>query len=191
MAIKFFANNFVDNSATESMKLMNYAKRIYGNFDTGLDEVLKLQPINYRYNKDNPMNLPDEGNHIGFSAQKVQKVIPEAVTENSEGYLLVNNDPIMWAMLNAIKELMGLGVAEAEKIPSIFESFCAYSSEAAARSIQNPTSENIDALIEKIINKQISADQFVNADITFKEINQIKKLFKKKLVNIHHARIEY
>jgi len=65
------------------------------------------------------------------------------------------------------------------------------SSEAAARSIKNPTSENIDALIEKIINKQISADQYVNADITFKEINQIKKLFKKKLVNIHHARIEY
>ncbi len=65
------------------------------------------------------------------------------------------------------------------------------SSEAAARSIKNPTSENIDALIEKIINKQISADQFVNADITFKEINQIKKLFKKKLVNIHHARVEY
>jgi len=65
------------------------------------------------------------------------------------------------------------------------------SSEAAARSIKNPTSENIDTLIEKIINKQISADQYVNADITFKEINQIKKLFKKKLVNIHHARIEY
>lgn len=65
------------------------------------------------------------------------------------------------------------------------------SSEAAARSIKNPTSENIDALIEKIINKQISADQYVNADITFKEINQIKRLFKKKLVNIHHARIEY
>lgn len=65
------------------------------------------------------------------------------------------------------------------------------SSEAAARSIKNPTSENIDALIEKVINKQISADQYVNADITFKEINQIKRLFKKKLVNIHHARIEY
>jgi prefoldin subunit 5 len=26
------------------------------------------------------------------------------VTENSKGYLLVNNDPIIWAMLNAIKE---------------------------------------------------------------------------------------
>ena len=65
------------------------------------------------------------------------------------------------------------------------------SSEAAARSIKNPSAENIDALIEKIINQQISFDQYVNADITFKEINQIKKLFKKKLVNIHHARIEY
>ena len=80
-------------------------KTILGNFDAGLDEVLKLQPINYRYNKDNPMNLPDEGNHVGFSAQEVQKVIPEAVTENGDGYLLVDNDPIMWTMLNAIKEL--------------------------------------------------------------------------------------
>jgi len=34
----------------------------------------------------------------------VQRAIPEAVTENSKGYLLVNNDPIIWAMLNAIKE---------------------------------------------------------------------------------------
>ena len=41
---------------------------------------------------------------LGFVAQDVQKIIPEAVTENSKGYLLVNNDPILWAMLNAIKQ---------------------------------------------------------------------------------------
>ena len=34
----------------------------------------------------------------------MQKIIPEAVTKNDMGYLLVNNDPIMWTMLNAIKE---------------------------------------------------------------------------------------
>ena len=45
--------------------------------------------------------------------------------------------------------------------------------------------------IEDVINKQITQDQFVNANITFKEITQLKKLFKKKLVNIHHARVEY
>jgi hypothetical protein len=27
-----------------------------------------------------------------------------AVTENGKGYLLVNNDPIIWSMVNAIKE---------------------------------------------------------------------------------------
>jgi hypothetical protein len=34
----------------------------------------------------------------------VQKILPEAVTNNDKDYLLVNNDPIMWTMLNAIKE---------------------------------------------------------------------------------------
>jgi len=34
----------------------------------------------------------------------VEKVIPEAVSANDKGYLLVNNDPILWSMLNAIKE---------------------------------------------------------------------------------------
>jgi hypothetical protein len=65
------------------------------------------------------------------------------------------------------------------------------SAEASARSLKNPTAENIDSLIEKVINKQIEEDQFVNADITLKEITQLKKLFKKKLVNIHHSRLEY
>jgi hypothetical protein len=41
---------------------------------------------------------------VGFAAQAVQKVIPEAVTTSQSGYLMVNNDPILWTMLNAIKE---------------------------------------------------------------------------------------
>ncbi|MEC9209584.1 MAG: HDIG domain-containing metalloprotein [Bacteroidota bacterium] len=65
------------------------------------------------------------------------------------------------------------------------------SAEASARSLKNPTAENIDNLIEIVINKQLKDDQFVNVDLTLKEITQLKKLFKKKLVNIHHARIEY
>ena len=31
-------------------------------------------------------------------------MIPEAVTTTASGYLMVNNDPIIWTMLNAIKE---------------------------------------------------------------------------------------
>ena len=35
MAIQFYADNSIDNSPTESMKLMDYAKRNYGDVDTG------------------------------------------------------------------------------------------------------------------------------------------------------------
>ena len=65
------------------------------------------------------------------------------------------------------------------------------SAEAAARSIKNPTAENIDNLVESVINKQLNEDQFSDADISLKEITKLKNLFKKKLVNIHHQRIEY
>jgi trimeric autotransporter adhesin len=82
-------------------------KTLDGNFNSGLSRILKLNPVRYRYKPDNAMGIHDSEEHVGVVAQEVQKVIPEAVTENSKGYLLVNNDPIIWAMLNAIKEQQG------------------------------------------------------------------------------------
>lgn len=63
--------------------------------------------------------------------------------------------------------------------------------EAASKSLNNPTSIKIDNFVESIINKQIEDDQFLNANITFKEIESIKKVLKRKLANIYHLRIEY
>ncbi len=63
--------------------------------------------------------------------------------------------------------------------------------EAASKSIKDPTALLIDDLVEKIINGQMSNGQFMNSDITFKEIQTIKKVIKKKLNNIYHLRIEY
>jgi hypothetical protein len=79
-------------------------KNIRGRFNTGLNAVMRLQPIRYEYKSNNAVGIKSEGEHIGFGAQAVQKIIPEAVTRNDQGYLLVNNDPIIWSMLNAIKE---------------------------------------------------------------------------------------
>lgn len=79
-------------------------KSLNGSFRSGLSQVLQIHPVRYRYKPDNALGIHDEDEHIGVVAQDVQKVIPEAVTENSKGYLLVNNDPIIWTMLNAIKE---------------------------------------------------------------------------------------
>jgi hypothetical protein len=50
------------------------------------------------------LGIQPVGERIGVTAQAVQQVIPEAVTKNAQGYLMVNNDPIIWTMLNAIKE---------------------------------------------------------------------------------------
>ncbi len=63
--------------------------------------------------------------------------------------------------------------------------------EAASKSLKEPTSSKIDVFVESIINKQIESDQFLNANITFKEIQSIKKVLKHKLANIYHLRIEY
>lgn len=63
--------------------------------------------------------------------------------------------------------------------------------EAASKSLKEPTSAKIDAFVEKIINKQMDEAQFLNADITFKEIQLIKKVLKQKLKNIFHLRVEY
>ena len=63
--------------------------------------------------------------------------------------------------------------------------------EAASKSIKEPTAQLIDDLIEKIVSGQMKNDQFMNADITFKEIETIKKVLKKKLNNIYHLRVEY
>ena len=79
-------------------------KQIRGTYNSGLKAVMRLQPLRYEYKPDNAMGIKSEGEHIGFAAQAVQQVIPEAVTTNSSGYLMVNSDPIIWSMLNAIKE---------------------------------------------------------------------------------------
>ena len=63
--------------------------------------------------------------------------------------------------------------------------------EAASKSLKEPTSTKIDEFVENIINKQIEEGQFLNANITFKEIESIKKVLKLKLANIYHLRIEY
>jgi Chaperone of endosialidase len=79
-------------------------KNIKGQFTSGLQAVMQLQPLRYEYRRNNALGLASDGEHVGFGAQQLQKVIPEAVTKTESGYLMVNNDPIIWTMLNAIKE---------------------------------------------------------------------------------------
>ncbi len=63
--------------------------------------------------------------------------------------------------------------------------------EAASRSLKKYDTETISTLVENIVNGQISNKQFDVTNLTFKDIDTVKELFKEKLKNIYHARIEY
>ncbi|MEO0901916.1 MAG: HDIG domain-containing metalloprotein, partial [Bacteroidota bacterium] len=63
--------------------------------------------------------------------------------------------------------------------------------EAASKSLKDPTYQIIDDFVEKIVKGQMQADQFINANITLKEIEVVKKVLKQKLTNIYHLRVEY
>ncbi len=63
--------------------------------------------------------------------------------------------------------------------------------EAASRSLKTMNEQTIDNLVDNILSYIINENQLDDADITFKDINIAKNIFKEKLKNIYHARIEY
>ncbi|MGE0562005.1 MAG: HD family phosphohydrolase [Flavobacteriales bacterium] len=63
--------------------------------------------------------------------------------------------------------------------------------EAASRSLKTYTLETITDLVNTILDAQVKENQFINTDITFKDVTVVKKLFIKKLMNIYHVRVEY
>lgn len=80
-------------------------------YTLGLDAIVQLQPKQFSF-------IPETGHdssvrHIGFVAQDVQPILPEAVTSSQvtfknlaiEDMLTVDITPALYAMINAIKEL--------------------------------------------------------------------------------------
>ncbi|WP_199618752.1 HD family phosphohydrolase [Paenibacillus alkalitolerans] len=63
--------------------------------------------------------------------------------------------------------------------------------EAAVRSLRNPTVEQIDGMVRKIIKDRLDDQQFHECDMTLKELDTIAKSMKETLLGIFHSRIEY
>lgn len=63
--------------------------------------------------------------------------------------------------------------------------------EAASRSIKKMTMTRINELVEQIFKYQFDEGQFINANLTLRDIEKIKQVFKNKLQNIYHVRVEY
>ena len=63
--------------------------------------------------------------------------------------------------------------------------------EAASRSLKEYTPETVNNLVDSIIDRQFEENQFESADITLRDITEVRSIFKKKLLNIYHVRVEY
>lgn len=63
--------------------------------------------------------------------------------------------------------------------------------EAASRTLKEPTEESINKLVDKIIDYKITQRQFMNANITMRDITEVSDIFKAMLKSIYHVRIDY
>ncbi len=63
--------------------------------------------------------------------------------------------------------------------------------EAASRSLDEYTEEKIQALVHRLIDAQMQEGFFAECPITFREIEEVKKVFVEKLKIIYHTRISY
>ncbi len=94
-------------------------KNLTGTYNKGLDEIMQLKPVRYIYKKENPRQLNSETEQVGFVAQEVQKVFPEAVSVGEDGYLDFNIHPINIAFVNAVKELKSENDALKSKVDKL------------------------------------------------------------------------
>ena len=63
--------------------------------------------------------------------------------------------------------------------------------EAASKSLRDPDIDQISNFVNSIIDKQVEEKQFTECQITFADIETVKKVLIKKLINIYNLRIEY
>lgn len=96
-AATFDANGNISSASDERLKT------IIGNFDKGLAEILKINPILHKWNKESGLEMNNI--YAEFSAQNVAKYIPEAVFTNEKGYLSIFDRTLTAALVNSVKSL--------------------------------------------------------------------------------------
>lgn len=63
--------------------------------------------------------------------------------------------------------------------------------EAASRTLNEYTPEAFSAFVEKIVQGKVDQGQLLNAEITIKELNEVKQALKSYLAQMHHGRVAY
>ena len=87
--------NFETN-ATSDKRL----KKIIADYEKGLENLNKIKTYNFTYKADK-----QKRNHVGLIAQHLQNLYDEALHKDEKGYLSYEKEPILYSMINAVKEI--------------------------------------------------------------------------------------
>ncbi len=63
--------------------------------------------------------------------------------------------------------------------------------EARSRSLKDYTEDNVFAMVDDMIEQQINEGQFSETPLSFKDVEDIRQVFKERLLAINHHRIKY
>ncbi|MDB5111674.1 MAG: transrane family protein [Mucilaginibacter sp.] len=63
--------------------------------------------------------------------------------------------------------------------------------EAASRSLKEPDEKSISSLVDRIVKYKLDQNQLKNSNITLKDLETIKIIFKRMLMSIYHVRMDY
>ncbi|MBQ8168870.1 tail fiber domain-containing protein, partial [bacterium] len=75
-------------------------KDVKDEYKKGLEQIRGIVPKFFVYKNDESKTLK-----LGVIAQELQKVLPEAVEKNGDGYLVVRQEYIKYALVNAVKQI--------------------------------------------------------------------------------------
>ena len=121
-------------------------KNVGDEFTAGVNELSKLDFFHYTFKKDEAKTP-----HVGVIAQDLQKVFPDAVTKNDDGFLHIRWEEMFYAAINAIKEL---NTKISEIADNLTSTNAKFEEQAKIIKEQQNTIENqqktIDSLIKRI-----------------------------------------
>lgn len=103
-----------DASGNLSVSSDERLKDIHAAFTDGLDAVLNIEPIVFNWNEASGFDQSTE--YIGFSAQNIKSVLPQAVGENADGLLSLSDRGILAAVVNAVREVYGMIIGNQARV---------------------------------------------------------------------------
>ena len=117
-------------------------KNIKKESDYGIDELKNIKVYNFTFKNDK-----NKEPHVGVIAQDLQKVFPESVKKDDNGYLMIRKDEMFYAMVNAVKQLDKLVQGLVGEVKTILFKLNSHDKEIKKLQQEN---EELKARIEKL-----------------------------------------